>query len=459
MSQVQAPSETPSGGNRRFVYVVAVVAALGGLLFGYDTGVISGALLYIKDDLALSSFMEGVVVSSLLVGAMIGAGIGGPLADRMGRRMLVLIAAVIFAVGALGAGLSPSVGALVFFRVVLGLGVGVASAMVPTYISEMAPTDVRGSLSALFQLAITFGILTAYLTNFAFAGAEAWRWMLGLGLVPAVILFAGMYFLPETPRWLVKHGQRDLARETLTKIHDSADVEDELEEIQNIEAQEQEQSGMRELFSSWVRPMIVAGLGLAIFQQLVGINTIIYYAPTIISRTGLEAQTAILATVGVGLVNFLMTFVAIWLIDRVGRKPLLEWGLAGMISALVILGLGFFLPSLAGVVAWVTLFGLLLYIASFAASFGPVLWVMLPEIFPLKVRGVAVGVATIGNWGANFVVSLTFPVLIAALGDTPVFWMYAAISVVALLFVRYLVPETRGRSLERIEADLKKSRA
>lgn len=452
---------TPSAGanesarGNKFVYVVAVVAALGGLLFGYDTGVISGALPFIGDDFNLTPLREGMVVSSLLIGAMIGAGTAGRFADALGRRRVVLAAAVVFAVGAVGAGLAASVWMLIFFRVVLGVAVGAASVMVPLYISEMSPTRVRGTLSSLFQLAITLGILVAYLINFALSGSEAWRWMLALAVVPSVVLFVGIFFLPETPRWLVSNGNLDRARRVLGRIHGGADVEGKIDEIRQMERQESEQHGIRELGASWVRPMLVVGLGLAIFQQIVGINTIIYYAPTIIGQTGLEAQTSILATVGIGLVNFLMTFVAIYLIDKVGRKPLLLYGLVGMVTSLVVLAVAFLVPGLSGALAWITMAGLVLYIASFAATFGPILWVMLPEIFPLKVRGAGTGVSTIGNWGANFIVSLLFPVLAAAIGLSAVFALLAVFSVAAFIFIKILVPETKGRSLEEIEADLR----
>lgn len=439
---------------KRFVYVVACVAAIGGLLFGYDIGIISGALLFIEEDFPLTPFLTGVVVSSILIGAVIGAGASGALGDRLGRRKLILISAVIFAVGAIGMGLSPSIPVLIFFRVVAGLAVGAASALVPTYISEISPTELRGSLSSVFQLAITLGILLAYLVNFALSGAEAWRWMLGLAAVPAVILFAGMYSVPETPRWLINNNRMDEARRVLRRSRGREDVEEEIKDIQEVE-REESQGGVADLLAPWVRPMLVVGIGLAMLQQFVGINTIIYYAPTIIKDTGLGASASILATVGIGVVNVLFTLVAIWLIDKIGCKKLLLYGLSGMTLGTIILGLGFVLPSLSGIVSYITLAGMLLYIASFAASFGPIVWVMLPEIFPLQVRGSAVGVSSLSNWVANFIVALLFPVLIAALGETPVFWGLGLICILAMVFVYFLVPETMGRSLEEIEEDLR----
>src|ERR671921_924860 len=340
----QAASSSGSRGNRRYVYVVASVAALGGLLFGYDTGVISGALLFIGEDFELTPFIEGFIVSSLLLGAMVGAGVSGALSDRLGRRTIILVAAVIFAVGAIGAALSQSVEVLIIFRFVLGLGVGTASALVPSYISESAPTDIRGSLSSLFQLAITIGILVAYLVNAVFAPVGDWRWPLGLAVVPALVLLVGMYLMPETPRWLVSKGREAEARQVLERTRVGEEIESEIEEIHRVEEETREQAGYRELLAPWVRPMLVAGIGLAVFQQFVGINTVIYYAPTIIKSTGLANVASVLATVGIGVVNVLMTIVAILLIDRVGRKLLLFVGLAGMVVSLGIIG-GAFLGS------------------------------------------------------------------------------------------------------------------
>jgi sugar porter (SP) family MFS transporter len=456
MAEVTSTHSERSAGNRRFVYIVASIAALGGLLFGFDTGVISGALLFIRQDFNLNAFTEGFIVSSLLLGAMVGAGVSGALSDRLGRRTIILVAAIIFAVGAIGAALSPTVEMLIFFRFVLGLGVGTASALVPSYISESAPTGVRGSLSSLFQLAITIGILVAYLVNAIFAPLGEWRWPLGLAAVPALVLFVGMYLLPETPRWLISQDRDEEARRVLERTRTEQEIEGELAEIRKVEEETKEHSGYRELLASWVRPMLVAGIGLAIFQQFVGINTVIYYAPTIIKSTGLANVASVLATVGIGVVNVLMTIVAIFIIDRVGRKPLLFVGLAGMVVSLGIIGGAFLDTRLSGIISWVTLAGLMLYVASFAVSFGPVLWVMLPEIFPLKVRGAGAGVSALSNWGANFLVSQAFLPLVALIGTTAVFWILAGICVVAAIFIYFLVPETRGRSLEQIETDLRR---
>jgi MFS transporter, SP family, sugar:H+ symporter len=431
--------------------------ALGGLLFGYDTGVISGAILFIQQELGTTPFLEGLIVSSLLIGAMVGAAGCGPLSDAIGRRKVIVIAAVIFGVGAIGAALTPNAAVLIFFRFVLGLAVGTASLTVPLYLSEMAPTQIRGAISSLNQLMIVTGILVAYLVNASLAAAGAWRWMFGLALIPSLALLAGIFFMPETPRWLVSRDRDEEAREVLRLNRDEATAEHDLKQIMEIE--ETEEGGLRELLASWVRPMLVVGMGLAIFQQITGINTIVYYAPTTLTNVGYGAAAAIYANVIIGVVMVLMTLVAIRFIDRIGRKPLLLGGLVGMVASLAVLGIfSLLLPqpsSPSDPAAIITLVCLAAYIASFAATWGPVVWVMLPEIFPLKVRGTAMATGTVLLWGANYVVSQTFPVLLDSFGPGVVFLGYAAIGVAAFLFTSWIVPETKGRSLEEIEADLR----
>ena len=441
-------------GYNRFVYISAAVAALGGLLFGFDTGIISGALLFIRKDLELSRFLQSAVVSAILVGTIVGAGGTGPLADRFGRRKMAIVSAVVFMIGAIGSGLAPNVETLIGTRVILGLAVGASTVIVPMYIAEIAPPQIRGTLAALFQLAITLGIVFAYLVNYALAGAEAWRWMLGLGAVPALILGTGMLLLPDSPRWLVGQNRNDEARAVLQRARDSEEqIDTEMEEME--EAERRQEAGLGELAKAWVRPMLIVGIGLAMGQQLVGINTIIYYAPTIMEATGLEAGVSILATLGVGIVNVIFTAISLLIIDRVGRKPLLMVGLTGITLSLALLGFTYLLPSLAGVVSYITFAGLILYIMSFAVSFGVVLWVVLPEIFPLKVRGSAMSVCTILHWSSNLLVSLTFLPLIGAVGETAVFWGYGVISIGVFVFVYFLMPETKGRTLEEIESDLR----
>jgi sugar porter (SP) family MFS transporter len=448
-----------TGRQRRFVRVAAAITATGGLLFGYDTGVISGALLFITKDFApLSSFLQGVIVSVLLVGAVTGAIAGGPLSDRLGRRPVVLLAAIIFAVGAIAAALAPNVLILIFARFILGLGVGLASLIVPLYIAEIAPPDTRGALVSLNQLMITIGILLSYIVGVAFTPIEGWRYMFAVAVIPALILGIGMFTLPESPRWLVKNGKLDKARSVLLLSRVEADVETEMQQMEEIERIERQQAqvGYKELLAPWIRPALIVGVGLAIFQQITGINTVIYYAPTILEKVGFSAGGAIAATaLGVGAVNVGFTILAVYIVDRVGRRPLLLIGLIGMIVSLGLLGVVFSLGATSGAAGLLATICLALYIASFAISLGPIFWLMISEIYPLNMRGSAMSIAALCNWGSNFIVALIFPVLLATFGGSGSFWLFAALGIVAWIFVYFMVPETKGRTLEEIEADLR----
>jgi MFS transporter, SP family, galactose:H+ symporter len=439
--------------NRRFVYLAAAFAGLGGLLFGYDTGVISGAELFFKNDFSLTVFALEVIVSGVLAGAALGALLGGRLADIFGRRTLLILTALIFAAGAIlcAAATSPTI--LIVGRIIVGFGIGLSSSAVPVYISEVAPADARGWTVSLFQLAITLGILLAYLVDYAFARIQGWRWMFGLAVVPAAIFAFGMLFLPESPRWLVKRGRLDAARAILSRIRDTSDVEAELQQILNGLDQAQEQGNWRDLLSPQLRPALIVGIGLAVFQQVTGINTVIYYAPMIVQSAGIpSASGAILTTAGIGIVNVLMTIISMWLIDRVGRRPLLLTGIAGMVVTLGVLGWAFHSASPSGALSWLAVISIMLYVASFAISLGPIFWLLISEIYPLKVRSSTEGVAATFNWGSNLLVSLTFLTLLQEIGATRTFWLYGVCAISAWLFSYYLVPETKGRTLEEIEA-------
>ncbi|HET8976564.1 MAG TPA: sugar porter family MFS transporter [Solirubrobacteraceae bacterium] len=441
---------------------IYVFGALGGLLFGYDTGVISGALLFIPNDFKLSPFLQGAIVAGLLLGAMIGAALAGRLSDALGRRRLIIAAAVVFTGGAILAALAPSVWVLIAARFIIGLAVGTSALVVPLYLSEIAPTEIRGAVTSLNQLMIVGGILVAFIVNAILASSQNWRLMLGLAAVPSIVLFAGMLFMPETPRYLVHSGEEETAREVLEDLPGDESAEERIEEIQEVE-HEEEETGLRALFAAaWVRPALIVAVGLAIFQQLVGINTIIYFAPTTLTNVGFAKTSAIYANLIIGVVNVAMTIVAVKIIDRVGRKPMLYAGVAGMAGSLIVLGVSLSVlptPHHPGdPAAIITLVCLGTFIASFAATWGPVAWAMMPEVLPLSVRGTAMGVAVFCNWGANFLVSQTFPPLLSSLGPGPVFLGYAAMGILAGLFVKAFVTETKGRSLEDIEADLQKGR-
>jgi SP family galactose:H+ symporter-like MFS transporter len=441
-------AEVPETG---FVFAAAAFAALGGLLFGYDTGVISGALIFIRAQFGLSTFQQELVVSVVLVGAAVGALSGGRLADIFGRRVMLLVTALIFVAGALVCAAAPSLNILVIGRLIVGLGIGFSTSTVPIYISEVSPPQTRGWQVSLFQLAITIGILAAYLVDFVFSGSGGWRWMLGLAFVPGAILGLGMIRMPESPRWLAEHGHSDRAREVLARVRGTENIESEWLEIQKTVAETEERGRFSDLFGPSVRMALVIGIGLAIFQQVTGINTVIYYAPLIVQSAGIStASGAILATAGIGLVNVIMTIVAMWLIDHVGRRPLLLVGIAGMILSLGVLGFVFRMPT-GGALAWLAVITLMVYVASFAISLGPIFWLLISEIYPLRVRGIAEGTAAGVNWAFNFLVSFTFLTLVEVLGPSLTFWVYALLAIASWLFSYYLVPETKGRTLEEIE--------
>ncbi|MFB6223508.1 MAG: sugar porter family MFS transporter [Haloarcula sp.] len=443
------------GDGDRFVYVVSALAALNGLLFGFDTGIISGAFLFIQDSFVMSPLVEGIIVSGAMAGAAAGAAVGGQLADRLGRRRLILIAAIVFFVGSFTMAVAPTVPVLVAGRLIDGVAIGFASIVGPLYISEIAPPEIRGGLTSLNQLMVTTGILLSYFVNYAFADAGAWRWMLGAGMVPAVVLAIGILKMPESPRWLFEHGRKDEARAVLKRTR-SGGVEQELNEIEET-VETQSKTGIRDLLAPWLRPALVVGLGLAVFQQITGINAVIYYAPTILESTGLGNVASILATVGIGTINVVMTVVAIMLVDRVGRRRLLLVGVGGMVATLAVLGTVFYLPGLEGGLGIIATISLMLFVSFFAIGLGPVFWLLISEIYPLSVRGSAMGVVTVANWGANLLVSLTFPVLTDSVGTSATFWLFGLCSLAGLVFVYRTVPETKGRTLEAIEDDLRQN--
>ena len=448
--------EMRSSGNGLLVRVSAI-AAIGGLLFGYDTGVISGALLFIKSDLHASTFEQQAIVAVLLLGAMAGALLAGHLADRIGRKPTKVISGCVYVVGALGCAFSVSAPMLIAFRFVLGFSVGTASFVAPLYISEVSPPRVRGGLVSFNQLAITSGILIAYIVDFAFKGLPGeWRWMLGVAAIPGAALAVGMLTVPRTPRWLVMQNREDEAREVLDALRDwddDADVDAEVEEIQ--EANDRERNvGVKDLLTDRLRPLLWVGIALAVAQQFVGVNTVIYYAPTILSDTGLGNSAALAQTVAVGVTNVVFTVVAVLLLDRLGRRALLLTGTAGLLVALLVLGVYFSSSTLQGDYGWVALAGLLLFIAAFAIGLGPVFWLMISEIFPVGARSKAMAVCTIFNWGANFLVAQTFLSLSNAITRQGVFFLYAGLAVLSIAFFSLRVPETKGRALEEIQEEL-----
>lgn len=437
-----------------YYVLIALIAGLAGILFGYDTGVMSGAILFIAKEFELSALTNGIVVSAVLLGAFFGAIFSGFATDRFGRKRVLVAVSLIFVVGTLITALVSSMLLFIFGRLVVGVAIGVASYCAPLYISEISPPRYRGALVSFNQLAISIGIFLSYVVDFYFARSENWRAMLGVGVIPALFLFIGMIILPHSPRWLVAVGNTDKAFSILHRIRGTQkEAYAELEEI--IEASSAEKGTVRELFSPQLRPVVWIGALLAIIQQVTGINTILYYAPTIFTLAGFESDTAsILATMGIGAIFVLFTAIALPLIDRWGRRPLLILGLFGMLAGLILLSLSFTVFKDQHQGHLVSILSMLLYIASFAISLGPVMWLMIAEIYPLKVRGIGASFATCVNWASNYLVTITFLTIVAAIGASGTFLVYGAFCVLSLLFVYFFVPETRGVTLEQIEGNL-----
>jgi len=445
------------------IWIVATVAAIAGFLFGFDEGVIAGALAPLKMDFPITPAEEGVMTAAVPLGALVGAFAAGWLAAPLGRRGLLLLAAGLFVVGALWAALAGGIVSLTLARVVLGLAIGSAAMTAPLYIAECAPADRRGTFVAVYQLAITLGILGAYFVDDVVIAAtaddpsESWRWMFATGIVPALALGIGMAMLTDTPRWLMQRGRRDEARRVAAKLSDrSPDDPVVVAEIAEIDARLREESRRTDglsLLSPRVRPALIVAMGLFLLQQLSGINAVIYFAPTVFGLTGFDTHAgAMLATIGIGVVNVLMTVVGMVIVDRVGRRSLLVAGFVG--TAVSLAAIAAAAASGSPDLAWVALIGLVVYIASFAISLGPLPWIMMAEVFPLSVRGPGMGLASLANWGFNALVVFSFPVLLSAVGLAAVFGGFAVICALGVAFTLRFVPETRGASLEAIEAHL-----
>jgi sugar porter (SP) family MFS transporter len=439
--------------NRR-VLGVAIIAAIGGFLFGYDTGVIGGAMLFMKKDLGLHSHgQQELTVAILLLGAIAGALVAGWLADSISRRRTKMISGTVYVIGGIACALSQNYPEILASRFVLGLSVGTASFVSPMYIGELVPPRIRGGVVSFNQLMITLGILVAYIVDWAFAPlSNNWRWMFAVTVIPGAALAIGMYFMPFSPRWLVQKGREDEARDVLQNYRfDDDDVDEEIREIKEVA---EEEVSLRELIGKNLRRTMIVGIGLAIFQQIVGINTVIYYAPTILKMAGQQNTGALTQSLYIGLTNFVFTIVAILLLDRLGRRFFLLTGTACLTVALVGLGVFFASPHLQHSVGWLALACLLFYIFGFAIGLGPVFWLMISEIFPLQMRGPAMAVCTMFNWGFNFLISYTFLTLTDVITKQGTFWLYAFFGICALAFFATLVPETKGRSLEEIQEDL-----
>jgi SP family arabinose:H+ symporter-like MFS transporter len=458
MSSTTTSIENPAAMSSFFVVKISLVAALGGLLFGYDTAVIAGVIGYLQKRFELSPIMTGWAASSAIWGCAFGAMMAGYLSDRFGRKRVLIVTAILFIISSIGAMVPRNLAEFLTARFIGGLGIGAASMLSPLYISEVAPSRNRGRLVSLYQLAIVVGINLIYFVNMIIAsyGDEAWnvetgwRYMLGSGTIPAVLFLVLLFIVPESPRWLVKKGKYDEALDTLEKVNGKEEGNNVLNEIK--QSLNQEVGTLSDLFSRRLKPALVIGIVLALFSQITGINAIIYYAPEIFKSIGFASESALLQTVLIGSINTLFTFVALWLIDRAGRKTLLQWGVAGMIVCLLAVGLCFHFNFTSG--PWLVLF-ILAYIAFFASSLGPIPWVLISEIFPTRTRGIAMSFCTVVLWIGVLAITQFTPVLLQKVGGAYTFWLFMLNAIFLLWFVWKKIPETKQRTLEEIEQSWK----
>jgi sugar porter (SP) family MFS transporter len=448
---------TSSPTHQRYLLGVSLVAALGGFLFGFDTAVISGTIGFVKDEFALGAVLEGWFVSSALVGCIVGVSVAGVLSDRYGRKKVLLLSAALFFISALGCMLTGTMTSLIVYRIVGGIGVGVASMLSPLYISELAPARIRGRLVALYQLAITLGILIAYFSNALLEAnssgglvsgmqVNTWRAMFGAETIPALLFFGLLLFIPESPRWLTTKGFEERAEDVLVRINGAETAEQVMQDIRRVVAQES--GGLREIFRPGLRIALFVGISIAVLSQFSGINAVIYYGVRILDEAGFTLGDALGGQVVIGIVNVLFTFLAIWKIDQMGRKPLLIWGALGIIVAHLAIGLLFFNNITGG---YMLLFFLLFFVACFAATLGPISWVVISEIFPTHIRGRVLSIATLCLWSANAVLMQLVPWLLENLKSAGTFWLFAILSLPTLWIAWKILPETKGRTLEEIE--------
>ncbi len=458
---VALPPDTPGPHSRR-LGLVAVIATFGGLLFGYDTGVINGALEPLSRDLGLTSGTEGFVVSILIFGAAIGALVGGGLSDRRGRRHNILMLAVIFAIGTLGCVLAPTWQVLALFRFVLGLAVGGASATVPVYLAETAPTERRGGIVTRNEVMIVSGQFAAFVINAIiyniWSGWDGiWRVMLVIAVLPAIALFVGMLRMPESPRWLVGQGREDEALAVLRQIRSPERATAEMDEVRALAAEEaaSKTAGATDLGVKWVRRLILIGAGLGVFQQFTGINSIMYYGTQLLETAGFSANAAVVANTLNGLFSVLGILVGLTLMNRINRRTLLLAGFTLTTTFHLLVGLSAYLLPDGNAKSYLVLVFVILFVFSMQGTIGPLAWLILSEIFPLKIRSLAIGICVLVLWLANAVVSLLFPIVREAAGIANTFFGFAVLGILALVFVAKCVPETRNRSLEELEDEFR----
>ena len=453
-------------GSKSFLALVCFVASLGGILFGFDTAVISGTFSFVEQYFSLDKIEVGWFASSALVGAIFGASIAGTLSDKYGRKPILLLAALLFFISALGSTLPPSFVILICARLVGGLGVGMASVLAPLYISEFSPPKIRGRLVALYQLSIVIGILLAYFSNWlllnfsngnemALGGSglihkilisEVWRGMFGSEMIPSALFIILLFLIPESPRWLVKNNQSDKGFHILQKVSGTLVAKAQLSEIK--ETVNHVKGKISELLKPGLRLALIVGVGLSVFGQFTGVNIIVYYGPSILENAGFKIDSALQFQVAIGFINLIFTIIALLKIDSWGRRPLLIWGMAAIFVSLTIVAIQFSLGGTSGI--WVLIM-LCIYMAALALSINAVIWVLIGEIFPNRIRGRAMSIATFANWGINFLTAFIFPWYVAKIGMGAGFFTFSAFCLMATIFFYKFVPETKGKSLEEIE--------
>jgi len=438
--------------NNKYLYWITFIAVQSGLIFGLNMAGISGAVPFIKDFFSLTDVSLGMAVSSIMLGCLAGAMVIGSLSDKYGRKSMMIISAIIFLVSSLGCALAGSLTVFIASRFLSGIGVGFVSVLAPTYISEIAPAEKRGMLVTNNQFAIVIGILLAYVIDFGFVDVDnGWRFMMGVPVVFAIVfLILLVFFFPESPRWYAKIGQFDKAQKVLEKIGGNAFAKEELNNIKAARSKTENQKvKFKELFEGKLAKVVLIGCLLAVFQQITGINAVISYAPTILSAAGVGGDQVFMQSILVGVVNFLFTIVALRLIDKVGRKVLLLWGTVGMTLSIACLVGASYLGFNIGV-----LIALLCYIAFFAASLAPVMWVVISEIYPTRIRGLAMSLATAACWLFTFLTVQFLPMMINQMGNEFTFGIFGFFSLLAFVFILKYIPETKGKTLEEIEKEL-----
>jgi len=439
------------------IILIALVAATGGLLFGFDTGVISGALPFLKQNWALSDPDIEWLTTSVLLGALLGAIFSGKLSDRIGRKRMIIVNAVIFTIGAAGSAAARSLQVLLVTRIIIGIAIGITSYVAPMYIAEISPARKRGGLVTLNQLMITFGILVSYVTDYLLSNdtdPASWRWMFLVGIVPALILLLGMFFLPETPRWLMSRGRWEEGKRVLEKVEDPDQVETTWNNIKkDMQTEAAGKGKAMDVFKPWLRIPLIITVGIFFFQQFSGVNTIIYYSPIIFKMSGIVSNSgSIVPAIVIGVVNVLSCLLSVFLLDRVGRRRLYIIGICGMIPSLALLGACYYFKAALGAsLPYFAVLSIVAYIAFIAISLAPLGWLLISEVFPTSVRGVGMSIGSLSHWGFNAIISFTFLTLINGVGIAATFWIYSAICILGLWWGYYFIPETRGRSLEHIE--------